>query len=273
LTEALMQFAVITAELEAEHKKLERTQELVRHGAVSQKELETVEATHRVHAAHLGAARQKLALLGLSDSPAETPVETGAGRSSLEIPAPIDGAVTSRSANLGQVVAVGQDLFTITDLTSVWIEGSLFEKDFALVRVGSQAVITTPAYPGRIIRGPVAYIDPRVDPVTRTSKVRVEVANPDLLLRLGMYVDMSLGTSGGAVVPVVPKQAVRSIGSTQVVYLPAKDEAGRFSQRTIETGEELGDGLRVLNGLKPGDRIITEGSFLLRAEALRQHPR
>ena len=136
------------------------------------------------------------------------------------------------------------------------------------MRVGARASVTAPAYPGRVWRGEVSYIDPRVDAQTRTARVRVVVGNPGLALRLGMYVDVSFHIAGAARVLIVPRQAVQSIGAEQVVYVPA--EEGRFLQRTVKIGEETGGGLRVLEGLQAGEKVVTEGSFLIRAEALRQ---
>lgn len=272
LAEAQTAHVAFNAELAAEHKKLLRTQELVRLGAASREELETVEASHQVHAAHVEETRQRLLLLGLDERQV---ADVAAGRqasTTVAIPSPLDGVVTARSVNLGQVVVSGQELFTVTHLSSIWIEANLLENDFAAVQIGSQATITTPAYSGRQYRGPVDYIEPRVDPQTRTAKVRVAVDNPGLALRLGMYMDVLFTSTGGATVPVVPKQAIQSIGATSVVYVPVEGEPGRFLQRTVKTGEETSTGYHVLEGLKPGETVVTEGSFLLRAEAIRQHP-
>ena len=266
LAEAQTSYVTVNAELEAEHKKLVRTQELVRLGAASRQELEEIEANHQVHAAHLEEARQRLLLLGVEEH------QIGRQASSnILIPSPLDGVVTARSVNVGQVVMSGQELLTITDLSSVWIEANLLENDFSAVRVGSQAVITTPAYPGRHYRGSVEYIDPQVDTQTRTAKVRVAVDNPGLALRLGMYMDALFSSPAGATVLVVPKQAIQTIGPMSVVYVPVEGEAGRFLQRTVKIGDETANGLRVLEGLKAGETVVTDGSFLIRAEALRQH--
>jgi len=267
LAEAQTAYVAFNAELEAEHKKLVRTQELVRLGAASRQELEEIEANHQVHAAHLEEARQRLLLLGVDEQ------QIGRQASSnLVILSPLDGVVTARSVNVGQVVTSGQDLLTVTDLSSVWIEANLLENDFGTVRIASRAVITTPAYPGRQYHGSVDYIDPQVDPQTRTAKVRMAVENPGLALRLGMYMDVLFTSQAGANVPVVPKQAIQSVGSSSVVYIPVGGEDGRFLQRTVRTGSETNSGLHVLEGLKPGERVVTDGSFLLHAETLRQHP-
>jgi cobalt-zinc-cadmium efflux system membrane fusion protein len=270
LAEAQTAFVAFTAELEAEHKKLQRTQELERIGAVSRKELERVEADHQVHAAHVQEARQKLILLGWDAVQIEK-LNTGQPASAyISVPSPIDGIVTARGVNSGQVVGLGQDLFTVTDLSSVWIAGNLLEDDFSAVREGSHATIRTPAYPGRIYRGVVDYIEPRVDPQTRTAKVRVTIENPGHALRLGMYVDLAFTNAQVGKAVIVPKAAVQMLGSASVVYVPL--EEGRFLQRAVRLGEETGGDFRVLEGLTPGDTVVTEGSVLLRAESLRQHP-
>jgi len=272
LTEAQTAFVGFEAELEVEHKKLERTQELVRIGAASREELERVEADHRVHAAHVQEARQKLILLGMEEAQIEW-LNTGQTPSAyISVPSPIDGIVTARSVNLGQVVGLGQDLLTVTDLSSVWIEGSVLEDDFSAVRAGSGATITTPAYPGRIYRGVVDYVEPRVDPQTRTAKVRVTIQNPGLALRIGMYVDLAFTNVQAGKVVIVPKAAIQAMASGSVVYLPVALKEGRFLQRAVRIGEETGGGFGVLEGLTQGDTVVTEGSVLLRAESLRQHP-
>jgi RND family efflux transporter MFP subunit len=271
LAEAQTAYVSFNAELEAEHKKLVRTQELVRLGAASRQELEETEANHQVHAAHVEEARQRLLLLGLDERQV---ADVAAGRqasTNIAIPAPLDGVLTSRSVNLGQVVTSGQDLLTITDLSSVWIEANLLENDFGAIHIGSQATISTSAYPGREFRGAVSYIDPQVDSQTRTAKVRVALDNPGFILRLGMYMDVLFTSPAGATMPVVPKQALQSIGSTSVVFLPVEGESGRFLQRTLKIGDSTSSGFRVLEGLKAGETVVTEGSFLLRSEALRQH--
>jgi RND family efflux transporter MFP subunit len=259
LAEAQTAYVSFNAELEAEHKKLLRTQELVRLGAASRQELEEIEANHQVHSAHVEEARQKLLLLGLDEKQVADVAAGHQASTNIAIPSPLDGVIT-------------QDLLIVTDLSSVWVEANLLENDFGTVHVGTQATITTPSYAGRQYRGAVSYIDPQVDPQTRTAKVRVALDNPGLALRLGMYMDVLFTSRAGATVPVVPKQAIQAIGPTNVVFLPVEGEQGRFLQRTVKTGEEASDGFRVLEGLKPGETVVTDGSFLLRAEAIRQHP-
>ena len=110
-----------------------------------------------------------------------------------------------------------------------------------------------------------------MDPQARTAKARIEVPNSDGRLRLGMYVTVSFTTPGGTAV-VVPHSAVQSIGDRQVVFVAAKGEEGKFVQRQIRLGSPVGDNYTVLSGLKLGESVVTEGSFFLRAEVLRNAP-
>ena len=271
LAEAETQYLAYLAELDAEHKKLQRTQNLVRLGAASKQEEEEVAATHAAHEAHVRAALERLKLLGAGDRQIAALKEAEQIDSNITVPAPIDGVVIARMANLGMVVSKTQELFTVTNLSTVWVMASLNEKDFASVRVGSAARVTAPAYPGRAWSGPVAYVDPQVDPNSRTAQARIEVANPAESLRIQMYVDVEF-TSRGAVGTVVPESAVQSIGDRQFVFLPIKDNEGSFAMRVVRLGPAANGYYAVLGGLKPNDEVVTEGSFILKAEAVRQHP-
>jgi len=273
LADAQPRYLSMMAMLEADHKKRERAEQLARIGATSRQELEEITAVHESHATEVEAARQRLLQLGLSARQVQALNSPSQVVSTIGVPAPIDGVITSRSVNLGQVVAMGQELVTVTDLSQVWVVGDLYEQDFKTVRVGSEAAITTAAYPDMALRGRVTYIDPRVDSQTRTAKARVEVPNTDGRLRLGMYVTLSFttpGTGSGAV--VVPRSAVQAIGDRQVVFVPVQGEDGKFIQRQVRLGPLIGDSYTVLSGLRAGDMVVTEGSFFLRAEALRNTP-
>jgi cobalt-zinc-cadmium efflux system membrane fusion protein len=272
LADAQTKYLSMAAMVDADHKKLERTRKLADIGAASRQELEEVTAIHTSHATELEAARQRLLLLGLGPEDVVHLASSGQIVAEIVVPAPIDGVVTGRSANLGQVVGTGQELFVVTDLSEVWAVGDLYEQDFAAVGVGSEAVVSAPAYPGLALRGRVAYVDPRVDAATRTAKVRVEVPNPDGRLRLGMYVTLAFTTRGGGRTVVVPRAAVQTLGNRHIVYLPAKDDEGRFIQRSVKLGPPIADGFAVLSGLQPGEVVVTEGSFFLRAEAVRNSP-
>src|SRR5262249_18410553 len=145
---------------------------------------------HAEHAAKLTAvesARSRLELLGLSAAAVDAlGPSTGVG-ATTGVAAPIAGVVTERSANAGLNVGAGFRMFTVVDLSTVWVVADAYETDFSRVRAGASATVTTKAYPDLALRGHVSYIDPQVNPDTRTAKVRVEVPNPGERLRLGMF--------------------------------------------------------------------------------------
>jgi len=271
LAEAETQYVSYLAELEAEHKKLVRTQNLVRLGAASQQEEEEVGATHAAHESHVRAALERLKLLGATDRQIAALKQAEQIDPNFSVPAPINGVVLTRTANLGLVVNSAQELFTVADLSTVWVMASVNEKDFASVRVGSTASITAPAYPGHAWNGRVAYIQPQVDQSTRTAQARIEVANPGESLRIEMYVDVDF-TSHGTVGPVVPEAAVQSIGERHYVFLPVEGSEGSFKLRQVQLGPSANGHYAVLGGLKPNDEVVAEGSFILKAEGVRQHP-
>ena len=268
LADAQMKLLSMRAMLEADHQKLVRTEKLVTLGAASRQELEEVTATHVGHATEVAAARQRLLLLGLSAKQVDALTDAAHVVSEVTVPAPANGVVIARTVNPGQVVSAGLELFVVTDLTTVWVIGDLYEKDFPAVRVGSTAAITVPAT-NQTLRGRVAYIDPRVDPASRTAKIRVEVPNPSGNLRLGMFVTMNLETGSNQRMTVVPQTAVQAIGDKTVVYTPVEGEEAKFTERPVKLGPSRGNLVQVLDGLKPGDKVVTNGSFFLRAEATR----
>lgn len=272
LAEAQTKYLSMRAMLAADHQKLQRTQQLVAVGAASHQELEDITAVHASHATEVEAARQRLLLLGLSRGHVEALTNPSQIVSDVTVPAPITGVITSRTANLGQVVSIGQELFVVTDLSQVWVIGDLYEQDFQTVHVGSEAALTTAAYPTLTLRGRVTYIDPRVDPQTRTAKVRVEVPNAAGRLRLGMYATLAFTTPGGERTVVIPRAAVQIIGERQVVFVPVLDEEGKFLAHPVQVGPLRGALITIRSGVQPGEVVVTEGSFFLRAEMLRNAP-
>ena len=272
LAEAQMKYLAMQAMLNADHQKLERTQKLATLGAASGQELEEITAIHTGHETEVAAVRQRLLLLGLAPDDVSRLTDASKVVSEVTVRAPSDGVVIARGVNPGQVVGAGQELFTVTDLGTVWAIGDLYEKDFPAVRIGSEATVTVPVSTGAPLRGRVAYIDPRVDPATRTAKVRVEVPNTGGFLRLGMYVTLSFETRSGGHVTLVPRDAVQAVGDRKVVYVPAEGDPGRFVERAVKLGGAVGESVEVLDGLKPGELVVTAGSFFVRAEAGRTRP-
>jgi RND family efflux transporter MFP subunit len=156
---------------------------------------------------------------------------------------------------------------TVVDLSTVWVVGDLYERDFSRVSVGTPAVVMTTAFPDQRIAGKVAYIDPQVKSETRTANIRVEVPNPGQQLRLGMYAEVQLETPRAQTESIlVPRSAVQNVADRTVLYLANPVQQGRFIEREIRLGEVSGDQVVVLTGIQREDRIVTGGSFSLRAE-------
>jgi membrane fusion protein, heavy metal efflux system len=267
LADVQMKYLAMQAMLRADHQKRERTAKLVEIGAASRQELEEVTAVHDAHETELAAARQRLLLLGLSSERIRALRDAGAVRSEVAVTAPGGGVIVTRAVNPGQVISVAQELFVVADLSTVWVIADLFEKDFGAVQVGSEGTVTVPHAPSNALRGRVAYIDPRVDPATRTAKVRVEVPNRSESLRLGMFVHVAFTVAGSGRVTLIPRSAVQSVGERSVVYVAVGRDEGRFAERAVTLGTGAGDHVQIVAGLEPGEHVVTEGTFFLRAEA------
>ncbi|HYE94084.1 MAG TPA: efflux RND transporter periplasmic adaptor subunit [Terriglobales bacterium] len=266
LADAQMKYLSMQAMLTADHQKLQRTEKLLALGAVSRQELDEITAVHAAHETEVAAARQRLLVLGVSSEQVGRLREASHVVSDVTVRAPANGVVLARSVNPGQVVAMGQELFVVADLSSVWVIADVYEKDFGAVRVGSEASVFVPAAPDVPRSGRVAYVDPRVDPATRTAKARVEVPNPGDL-KLGMFVNIAVAAAPRPAL-VVPRSAVQMIGERPVVYV-ALDEEGRFVERSVRLGATVGEAVAVTEGLSANDRVVVEGSFFVRAEAAR----
>jgi RND family efflux transporter MFP subunit len=266
LSEAETRFVSARAELDAHERELQRTEKLVDIGAASRQELERLHAEHTAKLTALESARARLELLGLS---AVAIGDLGAGKNvgaTTTIAAPIAGVVTERVANQGLNVDPATKMFTVVDLSTVWVVADLYEKDFARAGVGAAASVTTKAFPDTVLRGRVSYIDPQVNPETRTAKLRIEVSNPREQLRLGMFADVAIEASGPSSGVRVPRTAVQNVADRTVVYLADPGQAGRFIEREVHLGDASGTDVDVVSGVKPGDTVVSEGSFSLRAE-------
>jgi RND family efflux transporter MFP subunit len=257
------------ADLDEHHKHHARTVRLVEIGAASREELEQATTKLRTAESEVASQRQRLLLLGLSEkriAQLKTPAQVS---SEVSLPAPVSGNVISRTANPGEVIQADKEVLRIADLSSVWVMGQVYEKDLGKVVVGSGASITSDAYPGRVFRGRVSYVDPTLDPATRTAQARIELANPGQVLKIGMFVNVAFVALGGAesTTAVVPKSAVQNINNQQVVFV--ERTPNNYAMRPVKLGPEVNGQYPVLEGLSVGERIVTDGSFLLRAEWLK----
>jgi RND family efflux transporter MFP subunit len=266
LSEARTKYVAARAMLDAHDRELQRTEKLVEIGAASRQELERVHAEHAAQTAEVESARARLQLLGAA--PGEQPAGD-ADAATITVVAPIDGVVTERLANTGLNVDPTVKLFSVVDLSNVWIVADVYEKDLSRVRDGAPATVTVAAYPGVSLRGRVSYIDPQINTTARTAKARIEVANPRGELRLGMYADVAIESDRGIPVVSVPRSAIQTVADRQVVYVAVPGEPAKFIEREVRLGNSSGDSVEVLSGLSAGDAVVSQGSFFIRAEAER----
>jgi len=266
LAEAQTRYVTAQAMLDAHDRELQRTQKLVEIGAASRQEVEKIHAEHAAQTAAVQSARSQLELLGFSASALDNMASGHSVSATNTVPAPIDGVVTERGANVGLNVDTPTKLFTVVDLSTVWVVADLNERDSSRVRVGSEATITTSSRPDVTMRGRVSYIDPQVSADTRTAKVRIEVPNRDGELRLGMYADVVVAGASSTSAPRVLRNAVQNVGDRTVVYLASPKEPGTFVEREVRLGQASGDQVDIVSGVQPGDVVVTEGSFFVRAE-------
>jgi len=270
LAEARTRYLSMKADLEAGEARVARTERLAQIGAASQQELEQARADHTRHQTDVEQAVAKLRLLGID--PAEITHATAANPASatLRVSAPQNGVVLERQATVGMTVEPSTVLATLADLSVVWVVADVYERDFAAAHTGAPATITTDAYPDLRFEGKVTYVSPSVRPETRTAELRIEVPNPAGRFRLGMFVNVSLSGAGGPAGTVVPRAAVQTVGTLTVVYVAVDESAGRLEERPVVLGEGDQDRVTVASGVAPGDRIVTTGSFAVRAELERQ---
>jgi len=190
-----------------------------------------------------------------------------AGDTSLAIKASVAGTVIERSVVLGQLADPSKTLFRIGDLSTLWLVAHVFERDAVRVQVDRRATASFAALPGKTTEAVVRAIGREVDAASRTIAIRLDVPNPDGVLRPGMSATASipLGDAGGSPVLVVPAASVQRVGSSWAVFIPHGDAA--FEARPIGRGRDLSGEVEVLSGLAPGDELVIDGAFLLKAEA------
>src|SRR5262249_1199319 len=262
LAKAEGEYVKMVVELDEHHKHHLRALELLEIGAISREDLEQAVSKYTSAQANVVAARQRLVSLGMTVREVEALKSPEQVRSLISITAPSSGTVVSRTVNSGEGIAGGKELFRIADLGSLWGIGQVYESGLGNIRVGRASSRTTGRSPDGTFGGRVCYIDPRLDPQTRTVQVRVELKNPGELLKIGMSVDVSFGKAGMAGSAImIPKSALQMIGDKQVVFV-ATDRAGVFVQREGRAGAETNGVVPVYSGISGGGHRVTHWRFL-----------
>ena len=219
----------------------------------------------KINAASLVASsRARLQLWDVTDRQMGALARRGTAEPLLTVYAPSSGIVLKREALPGKYVEPGTTLYEVADLSTVWVSADVYEYEMAAVKINQPASVTFAAYPGERFQGTVAYIYPTLNSEARTVRVRLELANPGLKLKPGMYGNVTVQTEAVRTL-AVPKEAVLETGLRQLVFLDRGQ--GRYEPAAVKLGRRSQDSVEVLNGLKEGDRIVTSANFLLDAES------
>ena len=212
----------------------------------------------------VASARERLRLWDVTDAQIAALARRGTAVPVLTVYAPSSGIVLKREALPGKYVEPGTTLYEVADLSRVWISADIYESEVAAVKLNQPTSVTFAAYPGTTFRGTVAYVYPSLNTEARTVRVRVELPNPELKLKPGMYGNVTLQTDAVKAL-VVPKEAVLETGLRQLVFMDRGQ--GRYEPASVKLGRRSQDEVEVLEGLQQGDRIVTSANFLLDAES------
>src|SRR5712671_5247103 len=212
----------------------------------------------------LNAASERLKQWGVPQQEIARLESTGEVQQELEFDSPVSGYITERNALPSVSVQPETRLFTVADLSSVWVQAQVFQNDLGRVKVGDPATLTVSAFPGRTFRGRVDFIYPQVDIETRTVKVRIVSSNSDMQLKPGMFVDVALKVPMGRQL-LIPASGVLQSGNRQIAFVERGD--GYLEPREVELGPRVGDDFMVVKGLKAGEHIVTSANFLVDSES------
>jgi membrane fusion protein, heavy metal efflux system len=267
LGEAKAAYLRARARREVVARAFERESSLYEDQIVSEQRVLDAEAESREASADLAAARERLRLLGLDDGEIDALAWDDPEASRVAVRSPFAGRVVEREATLGELVDPEHRLFTVADLSTVWLWIDLYERDLAHVGVGDRVEVRFDALPGETHAGAVAYVADQLDPGSRTVRARVDLPNPERRFKPGMFARVDLGGPAGAAPEVltVPREAVQRDGGAAVVFVRVGPR--RFERRAVEIGRITDEHAEVLAGLAAGDEVVTRGVFLLQSEA------
>ncbi len=213
----------------------------------------------------VAAARRRLAYWDISRDQIDRLERTGEVTKTLTLRAPFDGIVLDKMVVKGQAVMPGVKLYRLADLSTVWVEGEVFEQDLGFMRVGASARVEVATYPGRSFTGRVSFVYPTVDEQSRAGRVRVALANSGGLLKPGMYATLFFDVRVGADVLSLPAEAVVMTGERNLVFAVGKE--GALEPREVVLGPRAGERLQILRGVAEGERVVASANFLVDAES------
>ena len=212
----------------------------------------------------VASARQRLLLFGVKDGQIAELEKSGKPNIRIPIYSPFSGVVIEKMVQQGQYVAMGEALFNIADLSSVWVEIEIYENEVSNIHIGQQVEIRSQSFPDKPSTGRIAFVYPFLDPKTRTVKARVELANPGMKLKPEMFVNAIIRVPLSPSL-VVPSTAVMNTGKRQVVWV--ESSPGMFESRTVQLGQQSGEKVQILSGLQSGDKVAVSGGYLIDSES------
>lgn len=212
----------------------------------------------------VAAARRRLLLWDISAAQVDRVLRTGRVQRTLTLHAPVSGIVVEKPVVRGQAVQAGQMLYTIADLSEVWVEAELREADAGSIREGAPATVELAAFPGRPIAGRVEYVYPTLQQEARTLKARIAIPNPGGRLKPGMYATVRLSAPSRTAL-TVPASALVRTGERALVFVDMG--SGRIMPQEVEVGRVAGADAEILSGVEPGQRVVTSAQFLLDSES------
>jgi RND family efflux transporter MFP subunit len=212
----------------------------------------------------LEATRERLKQWGVSQTEIARLESTGDVQQELEVDSPVFGYITERNALPNLTVQPETRLYSVADLSTVWVLAEVFQIDLGRIKIGDRAALTVNSYPGRIFEGRVNFIYPQVDMMTRTARARLVFSNPGLKLTPGMFVNIVLKVPMGKQL-VIPAGGVLQSGTRQIVFVSRGD--GYIEPREVQLGARAGDDFIVLKGVKEGEEIVTSANFLIDSES------
>lgn len=242
----------------------ERARDLYQHKAISQAELQRREAEHRTAQAEAREAQNRLELLGVQSPELQRLDREHTIKADVSLRAPFDGRVIMRNITRGEVVETAQKLFTVADLSRVWVVGNVPEKDVRFIHKDQTVEVMAAAYPQAVFPGRITYISDVLDPATRTMRLRVTVENPERKLKPEMFATVRVYSHPRPDVLSVPLAAVQNGPAGKIVFV--QRQADTFEMRTVKLAEESGEVVVVLDGLHEGEQVVTRGSFVLKSE-------
>ena len=256
---ARAELAKLNAQLARATRQTERSRRLADIGAGSEKDYEFskaeeqgVRASIQSEQAVLLGIQQRLRRYGSSGNGALTVLK-----------APFSGVITKAQSSSGDVVEPGKEMFTVADLSKVWVQAEVYEKDLGRIRLGQNAAIRVDTYPGESFSGRVAYISDALDPQTRTARVRCEVENRQMRLKTEMFANIELPTKFSKQALAIPSTALQDVEGKNVVFV--QHSPTKFEARQVEKGVTINGQTEIVGGLSAGEKVVTQGAFHLKS--------